>query len=55
MLFPIGDKPLIDWTLESLSRYGVDTVVMAVNYMADALINHIGGSRFGVDIVYSRE
>jgi NDP-sugar pyrophosphorylase family protein len=55
MLFPVGDRPLIDWTLGGLSRCGVDTVVMAVNYMADALINHLGSSRCGVDIVYSRE
>ncbi len=55
MLFPIGDKLLIDWTLGGLSRCGVDTVIMAVNYMADTLISHLGSRRYGVNIVYSRE
>jgi len=55
MLFPICDKPLIDWTLGALSRCGVDTVVMAVNYMADALIHHLGDKRYGMDMVYQRE
>jgi NDP-sugar pyrophosphorylase family protein len=55
MLFPIGDRPLIDWTLRNLSRGGVETAVMAVNYMADTLMSYLGPKKYGIEIVYSRE
>jgi NDP-sugar pyrophosphorylase family protein len=55
MLFPIGDQPLIDWTLKNLSQGGVDTVVMAVNYMAEALVRYLGPTKYDLGIIYSRE
>jgi mannose-1-phosphate guanylyltransferase len=35
MLFPIANKPLIDYNLEALSKDGMDTVILAVYYMAE--------------------
>jgi NDP-sugar pyrophosphorylase family protein len=55
MLFPIGDQPLMDWTLKNLSQGGVDTVVMAVNYMAEALVRYLGPTKYDLGIIYSRE
>ena len=55
MLFPVANKPLIDWTLESLSRCGVETVVMAVNYMAEAIARYLGPTKYDLGIIYSRE
>ena len=55
MLFPLGDLPLMDWTLKSLSQGGVDTVVMAVNYMAEALVRYLGPTKYDLGIIYSRE
>lgn len=46
---------MLDWTLESLSKNGVDEVVLAVNYMADALQRYFGRSRHKVKITYSHE
>jgi len=55
MLFPVGDQPLMDWTLKNLSQGGVDTVVMAVNYMAEALVRYLGPTKYDLGIIYSRE
>ena len=55
MLFPVGDQPLIDWTLRNLSQGGVDTVIMAVNYMAEALVRYLGPTKYDLGIIYSRE
>jgi mannose-1-phosphate guanylyltransferase len=55
MLFPVANKPLIDWTLESLSKCGVETVVMAVNYMAEAIARYLGSTKYDLGIIYSRE
>src|SRR4030067_1224423 len=55
LLFPIGNKPLLDWTLESLQKSGINEVVLAVNYMAEAFIHRYGNSACGVKLTYSRE
>jgi NDP-sugar pyrophosphorylase family protein len=55
MLFPLGEQPLMDWTLKNLSQGGVDTVVMAVNYMAEALVRYLGPTKYDLGIIYSRE
>ncbi len=55
MLFPLGDMPLMDWTLRNLSQGGIETVVMAVNYMAEALVRYLGPTKFDLGIIYSRE
>jgi len=55
LLFPVADRPVIDWTLENLSKGDVDEVILAVNYMADALERYIGEERFGMKITYSYE
>ncbi|RLG90295.1 NDP-sugar synthase [Candidatus Bathyarchaeota archaeon] len=54
-LFPVANKPLIDWTLENLSKSGVEEVVLAVNYKAEELAAYCGESRFGMKILYSKD
>jgi mannose-1-phosphate guanylyltransferase len=54
-LFPIANKPLIDYTLESLSEAGVETVVLAVYYMAESLVRYLGPTKYDLGILYSRE
>jgi len=41
--------------LKNLSEGGVDTVVLAVNYMAEALVRYFGPTKFDLGIIYSRE
>ncbi|TEU08379.1 nucleotidyltransferase family protein, partial [Candidatus Bathyarchaeota archaeon] len=55
MLFPLANQTLLDWTLKNLSEGGVDTVVLAVNYMAEALVRYFGPTKFDLGIIYSRE
>jgi mannose-1-phosphate guanylyltransferase len=55
LLFPIGNKPLLDWTLKNLSRSGVDEVVLAVNYMAEAFVHRYGNTAYRMKLHYSRE
>jgi mannose-1-phosphate guanylyltransferase len=54
-LFPIANKPLIDYTLESLSDTGVETVILAVYYMAESLVRYLGPTKYNLGILYSRE
>jgi len=54
-LFPIANKPLIDYILGNLSNSGVDTVIMAVYYMAESLVRYLGPTKYDVGILYSRE
>jgi len=55
MLFPLANQAVLDWTLRNLSEGGVDTVVLAVNYMAEAFVRYFGPTKFDLGIIYSRE
>jgi mannose-1-phosphate guanylyltransferase len=54
-MFPVANKPIIEWILEGLSQHGVTEAVLAVNYMADMLERHLGRSKHGIDLLYSHE
>ncbi len=55
LMFPVANRPLLDWIMEQLSKNGVTTVILAVNYLADVLAHHFGKSKYGMRILYSRE
>jgi NDP-sugar pyrophosphorylase family protein len=54
-LFPVANKPLIDYTLESLSNAGTETVILAVYYMAESLVRYLGPTKYDMGIMYVRE
>ncbi len=55
-LLKAGGKPLIVWQLEALARAGFTTIVVNVAAFAEQFVAALGdGSRFGVDLRYSRE
>ena len=54
-LFPIAGKPLLDWTLERLTKSGVTEVIFAVNYLSEAFTKHYGKSAYGMRISYCHE
>ncbi len=54
-LFPIGNKPQLDWTLEKLSRNGVKEAILAVNYMADLYVSHFKKSKINLKVSFSRD
>ncbi len=55
MLFPLANQALLDWTMRRLADGGVDTIILAVNYMAEALVRYYGPTKFDLGIIYSRE
>ncbi len=55
-LMPIGEMPILEVVLRQLRRSGFDRVTLAVSYLAELIEAFCGnGSRFGLDLRYSRE
>lgn len=55
LLFPILNKPLLDWTLTRLAETGVKGVTLAVKFMAETFIHRYGELTHGMKVTYSRE
>ncbi len=55
LLFPVLGKPMIFWTLDLLAGFGVDEVVLGVNYLAGLLRAAIGNRYKDMHITYSLE
>jgi mannose-1-phosphate guanylyltransferase len=55
LLFPVLGKPMIYWQLDLLRDFGVDEVVLAVNYLADLLRKSVGERYRGMVLRYSNE
>ena len=55
-LMPILNRPLLEYQVGLLKAHGVDEVVFATNYMAEAIERHFGdGSCYGVKMRYAQE
>jgi dTDP-glucose pyrophosphorylase len=55
-LLPVGDKPVLQRTLEQLKSSGVMRVHMATHFMPEAISDHFGtGAAYGVAIDYVNE
>jgi mannose-1-phosphate guanylyltransferase len=54
-LFPIGNKPQLDWTIEKLAKSRTKEVILAVNYMADVYIQHYKKSKHKPKISFSQD
>ena len=55
-LVPVNNRPMIDYPLLLLRHYGIREIVVNVHHHAERVVEYLGdGSRFGVDIAYSRE
>jgi NDP-sugar pyrophosphorylase family protein len=55
LLFPLLNKPLLDWTLERLAQSGVDGATLAVKYMAEVFMQRYGSATNVIKITYSKE
>ncbi|MEM3565583.1 MAG: NDP-sugar synthase [Candidatus Bathyarchaeia archaeon] len=53
ILFPVLNKPLLEWTLESLSKSGIKEAILAVNHQTAFHIKNSKISRNKVKIAYS--
>jgi len=55
-MLPIGDRPLLEYTLQQLRDAGIKRVNLATHYKRDIISNHFGdGQNFGVKISYVEE
>lgn len=54
-LFPIGNKPQLDWTIKKLAKSGTKEVILAVNYMADVYVKHYRKPKQKPKITFSRD
>ncbi|MDI6870605.1 MAG: NDP-sugar synthase [Bacillota bacterium] len=55
-LVPLVNRPFLEYQLDLLRRYGVEEVILCVNYQAKKLMRHFAdGNRFGLTIRYAAE
>lgn len=55
-MFPIGDKPILEYQIESLKRSGITEIIIIVGYLGDVIKDFFSdGSSFGVNIEYITE
>ncbi len=45
-LLKVGGKPIIDYNIESLQRYGVNDIYVTVNYLKDQIIGHFADPKW---------
>lgn len=55
-MIPLVNKPIIEYTVDRLSKFGFKDIIMTLNYMYTKIKNYFkDGSEFGVNINYSVE
>lgn len=52
-LVPIIDKPVLNYIIKQLTKFGITDIAMTVGYKSEMIMNAFGnGSKFGVNIKY---
>jgi dTDP-glucose pyrophosphorylase/CBS domain-containing protein len=55
-MLPVGDRPLLELTIEQLRRSGIRNVSLTTHYLSESIVNHFGnGEGFGVELNYLEE
>lgn len=55
-LIPVNGRPLLEYGISMLRRYGISDIVMTISHLAHKIEDYFGdGSKFGVNISYVRE
>lgn len=55
-MLPVGDKPLLERTIEKLRHAGVHDINLTTHYLPESIHRHFGdGTDFGVHINYAQE
>jgi NDP-sugar pyrophosphorylase family protein len=55
-MLPVGDRPLLERTIEQLRRSGIREVTLVTHYLAESIEQHFGDGRsFGVRLTYVQE
>ncbi len=56
VMLPFGGKPLLQWHMERLKKYGVKEFFINLHHLPDMIKNYFGdGSKLGVKITYAFE
>jgi len=55
-MLPVGDRPILEHTIEKLRGAGIERVNVATHYLAEQITSHFGdGGKFGVRLEYVAE
>ncbi len=55
-MLPVGDRPLLELTIEQLRRCGIREVNLTTHYLPESIMDHFGdGGQFGVKLNYVKE
>jgi NDP-sugar pyrophosphorylase family protein len=54
-LFPVANKPLLQWTFERLAKSRIEEAILAVNYQTEAAIKQYRVPKYGIHTRYSRD
>lgn len=55
-MIELGGRPLLEYTLERLRRFGVTEVLVNLHHLPEAILGRVGdGARVGMRVVYSLE
>lgn len=55
-MVPIGGKPLLEWQILLLKKYGIKDIILCTNYLHEVIENHFkDGKEYDVNIHYSKE
>jgi dTDP-glucose pyrophosphorylase/CBS domain-containing protein len=55
-MLPVGDKPLLERTIENLREAGITEVNISTHYLHKKIVDHFGsGAQFGVNLRYLQE
>jgi dTDP-glucose pyrophosphorylase/predicted transcriptional regulator len=55
-MLSLGDRPLLEHTIEQLRRAGIRDVTLTTHYLSERIVEHFGdGNAFGVNVSYLQE
>jgi dTDP-glucose pyrophosphorylase/CBS domain-containing protein len=55
-MLPVGDRPLLELTIQRLRRSGIRNVSLTTHYLSESIVTHFGdGEGFGVRLNYLKE
>jgi dTDP-glucose pyrophosphorylase/CBS domain-containing protein len=55
-MLPVGDRPLLERTIQQLQRAGIRDVNLTTHYLPENIVQHFGdGEAFGVKLSYTQE
>ena len=55
-MLPIGTKPFLEIQIDYLRRFGIDEVILAINYLKGNIMHYFGdGKGLGIKVSYSEE